>query len=103
MIKVEVTEEFTYKEFDKIKDTLVRHSRAKEGWLYVGDTFECDEATLKYLTGENKLHKTVVKVIEIIPEAKIQEAIKEAVEKEQVRVGEETKPTKKTKKTKKNK
>lgn len=100
MIKVEVTEEFTYKEFDKIKDTLVRHSRAKEGWLYKGDTFECDEATLKYLTGENKLNKTVVKAIEIIPEAKIQEAIKEAVEKEKARTNETPKKTKKTKKNK---
>ena len=72
MIKVEVTEEFTYKEFDKIKDTLVRHSKAKEGWLYKGDTFECDEATLAYLTGANKFNKTVVKVIEVIPEAEVE-------------------------------
>ena len=78
MIKVEVTEEFTYKEFDKIKDTLVRHSKEKEGWLYKGDTFECDEPTLAYLTGANKFNKTVVKVIEVIPEAVAEE--KEAID-----------------------
>ena len=101
MIKVEVIEEFTFGEFNKIKDSLVRKTRAVEGKLFKGDTFECDEKTMKYLTGDNKLNKVVVKVIEIIPEAKIQEAIKEAVEKEKVRVGEETKPTKKSKKKKK--
>ena len=68
MIKVEVTEEFTYGEFDKIKSSLVRKGKDKEGWLYVGDTFECDEPTLKYLTGDNKLNKVVVKLIEVIPE-----------------------------------
>ena len=103
MIKVEVTEEFTYKEFDKIKDTLVRHSRAKEGWLYKGDTFECDEATLAYLTGENKLHKTVVKVIEVIPEAVVTkvESLKEA--EVGLKVTKRDPEPKKTKKTKKNK
>ncbi len=68
MIKVEVIEEFTYGEFDKIKSSLVRKGKDKEGWLYVGDTFECDEPTLKYLTGDNKLNKVVVKLIEVIPE-----------------------------------
>lgn len=71
MIKVEVIEEFTYGDFYKIKDTLVRHSKEKEGWLYKGDTFECDEPTLAYLTGANKFNKTVVKVIEVVPEVTV--------------------------------
>ena len=101
MIKVEVIKEFTLSDYYKIKETLTRKSRGKEGYLFVGDTFECDEKMMKYLTGENKYNISFVKVIEVIPEAKIQEAIKEAVEKEKVRVGEETKPTKKSKKKKK--
>ena len=66
MIRVEVIEEFTYGNYDKIKDTIIRKGRAKDGWLYVGDVFECDEPTLKYLTGDNRLHKVVVKVIEVV-------------------------------------
>lgn len=96
MIKVEVIEEFTYGDFYKIKDTLVRKSREKEGWLFVGDNFECDEETLKYLTGDNRLHKVVVKVVEVIPKPKVQEVIKEEVKKQ-----EEVKPTKKSNKKKK--
>lgn len=96
MIKVEVVKEFTYNDFYKIKDSLVRKSREKDGWLYVGDTFECDEPTMKYLTGDNDKNAVVVKVIEVIPEPKIQEAIKEGLEKEQI-----VKSTKKNKKKRK--
>lgn len=73
MVKVEVIEEFTYRDFYKIKESLVRKTREKEGWLFVGDTFECDYETMKYLTGDNSLKKTVVKVIEKIPETKTEE------------------------------
>ena len=71
MIKVEVIEEFTYRDFYKIKISLVRKTREKEGCLFVGDTFECDEEILKYLTGDNALNKTVVKVIEYKPDEKV--------------------------------
>ena len=71
MIKVEVIEEFTYRDFYKIKSSLVRKKREKEGLLFVGDTFECDEEILKYLTGDNALNKTVVKVIEYKPDEKV--------------------------------
>lgn len=77
MIKVEVIEEFTFKDFYKIKDSLVRKSREKEGYLYVGDTFECDEDMMKYLTGDNVLKKVVVKVIEVIPESVVEEVKEE--------------------------
>lgn len=88
MIKVEVIEEFTYSDYDKIKNSLVRKSKSKDGWLYVGDTFECDEPTLKYLTGDNKLNKVVVKLIEVVPEEKVKDE-------------EQPKTTKKSKKKKK--
>ena len=68
MIKVEVIEDFTYGNYNEIKDSIVRKGRGKEGWLYVGDTFTCTEEIMKYLTGNNRLKKVVVKVIEIIPE-----------------------------------
>ena len=105
MIKVEVTEEFTLKDFYKIKDSLVRKARAKDGWLYVGDTFECDEDMMKYLTGDNALNKVVVKVVEVIPENNVVtkvEFLKEAEPSLKItNVEENVKPTKKSKKKKK--
>ncbi len=67
MIKVEVIEKFTLKEFDKLSN-IQRKGLSTKGTLYVGDTFECDEKMAKYLTGDNVLNKTVVKVIEVEPE-----------------------------------
>lgn len=105
MIKVEVVENFTYKNFDKIKKSLVRKRIEKEGWLYVGDTFECDDPTLKYLTGDNALNKIVVKVIEVIPETKNEESVtpiknKETLKNEKI-ANEIVKNVKKSKKKKK--
>ena len=78
MIKVEVIEKFTLKDFNELKN-IKRKSVEKEGTLYVGDTFECSKDMAKYLTGDNALKKAVVKVIEIAP----QKIEKEAVEKEE--------------------
>lgn len=70
MIKAEVIENFTLKNFDELKN-IVRKSAGKEGELKVGDTFECSEEMAKYLTGNNKLNKTVVKIIEVEPKKAI--------------------------------
>ena len=70
MIKVEVIEEFTLKRFDELKN-IQRKSIEVKGRLFVGDTFECDEDMVKYLTGNNEQGKTVVKVIEVEPEIKV--------------------------------
>lgn len=87
MIKVEVIEKFTLKDFNELKN-IKRKSVEKEGTLYVGDTFECSEDMAKYLTGDNALKKAVVKVIEIAPQK---------IEKEAVDIKEE-KPKKKNNK-----
>ena len=73
MIEVEVIENFTLKDFNKIKN-LKRYNleNNKNGWLYEKDTFECTEDMAKYLTGKNILNKKVVQIIEVIPEAKIE-------------------------------
>ena len=71
MIRVEVIEQFTLKDYEKIKDTIKRKSIDVKGTLFIGDIFECDEDMVKYLTGRNELGKTVVKVIEVEPEIKI--------------------------------
>lgn len=67
MVKVEVIEGFTLGDYQKIKDSIVRKGYDKNGELFVGDTFICDEEMAKYLTGGNRLNKVVVKVIEVIP------------------------------------
>ena len=70
MIKVEVTEEFTLNEFNKISN-LQRKLLNVEGRLFVGDRFECDKKMFDYLTGNNKQGKVVVKVIELEPKKEI--------------------------------
>lgn len=67
MIKCEVIEEFTLSRFDDLKN-IQRKNKKENGRLYVGDTFECEEAMAKYLTGENPKGKVVVKVIEVTPQ-----------------------------------
>ena len=66
MIRVEAIEDFTLKEFRKIRN-IKRKLLNVDGKLFIGDTFECDEDMVKYLTGGNLHGKTVVKVIEFEP------------------------------------
>lgn len=64
MIKVEVIEEFNLRDFNKLEDIVRKdENKNKEGTLYVGDTFECDEEMSVYLLGKNPIKKVVVKVI----------------------------------------
>lgn len=87
MIKVEAIKEFTFGDFEKIKDTLTRGSvKAEPGRIYPYDTFICDKETAEYLLGGNAKKAEVVKIVEIIPEEKTEEPQKV-----------ETKPTKKKK------
>ena len=69
-MKCEVIEKFDLKDFDKLKN-VQRKGLDIRGSLYIGDTFECDEKMVDYLTGNNALNKVVVKVIEIEPEIKV--------------------------------
>ena len=72
MIKVEVTEGFTLERFKELKK-IVRAGKDKEGELFPKDTFLCDEEMVKYLSGNNRLNKSFIKVIEVIPEEKKEE------------------------------
>lgn len=93
MIKCEVIEQFTLKDFEKLSN-IKRKSIEVKGTLFVGDTFECDEEMVEYLTGKNEEGKTVIKVIEIEPyEAKIVD-----VDKVEVKVIEKPKKKKASKK-----
>ena len=91
MIKCIVTEDFTLKDFAKLNN-IIRKSRNVEGKLFIGDTFECDEAMADYLTGNNPLNKKVVEVVEVkIKEAKI---IEEPIEEKKATKKKTTKKTK---------
>ena len=67
MIKVEVIENFTLEDYNKLKNVKKVISR-KENEFGARDTFECDEKMVDYLTGNNALNKVVVRIIEVVPE-----------------------------------
>lgn len=98
MIKVEVIEGFTLKDFNLLKN-IERKGSNKPGELFVGDTFECDEKMAKYLTGDNTQKKVVVKVIEVAP---VKEEKAEEVKEEPKKVVNATEEAK-SKKSKKKK
>ena len=77
MIRVEVIEQFTLKDYEKIKDSIKRKSIDVQGTLFIGDTFECTKEMADYLMGNNKNGDVVVKVIEVEPEKTIEERIEE--------------------------
>ena len=72
MVKVQVIEEFTLGRFNELRN-IVRAGKEENGRLFKGDTFECTEEMVEYLTGDNHLKRAFVKVIEVIPEKKIEE------------------------------
>ena len=90
-VKVKAIKDFSlgaFNELENIKRGDVQKN--KDGWLYVNDTFECEESLYQYLNGGNDKG---LKVVEFIEEIK---PIKKEMPKE-----EKPKPKKTTKKTKK--
>lgn len=86
MIRVEVIEKFDLERFDELKN-IKRARNDVKGSLFVGDTFECSQDLVEYLTGGNRLGRAFVKVIEIEPEITeeqvqiVEEAVEEGFEK----------------------
>lgn len=68
MIKVEVLEDFTLKDFGELKNIERGTAKNEEGKLFKYDKFECSKDMCEYLTGKNPLNRAVVKVIEVVPE-----------------------------------
>jgi hypothetical protein len=100
MIKCEVIENFTLEKFNELKD-VQKVIKRKDNEFGVRDTFECEKEMADYLTGNNPLNKTVVKVIEVIPEIKA-EIIETAIGKvPNITFEERTKTPKKKKSSKK--
>ncbi len=72
MIKVEAIKDFNLGRFDELKN-IVRKGANTKGHLNKGDVFECEQGLAEYLTGKNDKKLVVVRVIEVIPEAKVEE------------------------------
>ena len=92
MVKVEAIIDFTYSNFDKVKN-LVRKNKEQDGKIFKGDIFEVDKKEADYLLGNNAKSLIAVIVLEIM------EAIPDVltiVEEEK----DEIKPKKKNKKKK---
>ena len=71
MVKCKALETFSLNDFNKLKNLIRGTNATKEGYLFEGDTFECDKELANYLTGENSYKRAFVKVIEIIPDKEI--------------------------------
>ena len=102
MIKVRVTiKDFTLKDFDKLKNIERANLRNNEyGRLYENDKFECSNDMADYLMGKNPINKSVVEIIEVIPEEKSSVEIEETKKEVEKNIEEtiKVKPKKATKK-----
>ena len=68
MIKVEVIENFSLAKFNELQNIVRKNANLNnEGYLYLGDTFECKQEMAEYLMEKNKVGRSFVKLIEIIP------------------------------------
>ena len=66
MVKVQAIMEFTYKNYNKIKD-LQPANKIQEGKIFAGDIFNVEDDEAKYLTGKNKNKIVAVKALEVKP------------------------------------
>ena len=97
MIRCKAISQFTLGRFNELKN-LKRKGAEVPGTLFVGDEFECEKDLADYLNSGNAKGKTVVQILEIIPE--VEETKEEIATAGYCEVIEE-KPIKKSKKKKK--
>ena len=69
MVKLECIYEFSLRRFNELFNITRKNADKKaDGWLYVGDTFECSQELADYLSGNNQSKITVAKIIEVEPQ-----------------------------------
>ena len=66
MIKLKAIQDFTLKDYKKLKNIQSKKTDRENNKVYNQDIFECDEKMARYLLGENNQNIKVVEVIEII-------------------------------------
>lgn len=64
-VRVEAIKDFSLEAFGEITE-LTRKDRQREGYIYTGDTFVCEESLYHYLDGENSQGHKVVRMLEEI-------------------------------------
>ena len=80
MIKVRVIEDFMLGKFNELKNIKRANFNKKEdGHLYVDDVFECTEEMAEYLMGKNATKRAFVKVVEVVPEKKVENIEKKSI------------------------
>jgi len=72
MIKLQAIESFTLGRFDELEN-IERVGQDTYGRLNTGDKFECIKDLADYLLGDNPVKRAVAKVIEVIPEKKVED------------------------------
>lgn len=75
MVKVEALETFLFKDYNKVE--IINKKGNKPNEFKAGDTFKCNEEIADYLSGNNPIKKSVIKIIEVIPEKKLTEQTKD--------------------------
>lgn len=70
MIKLKAIQDFTLKDYKKLKNMQSKKTNRENNKVYNQDIFECDEKMARYLLGENSQNIKVVEVIEIMNENK---------------------------------
>lgn len=70
MIKLKAIQDFTLKDYKKLKNMQSKKINRENNKVYNQDIFECDEKMARYLLGENSQNIKVVEVIEIMNENK---------------------------------
>lgn len=70
MIKLKAIQNFTLKDYKKLKNIQSKQTDRENNKVYNQDIFECDEKMARYLLGENSQNIKVVEVIEVENETK---------------------------------
>lgn len=65
MIKLRAKQDFTLKDYKKLKNIESKHEEREKNTVYKDDMFECDEKMAKYLLGNNDLKIVVAELVEI--------------------------------------
>ena len=65
MIKLRAKQDFTLKDYKKLKNIESKHEKREKNTVYKDDMFECDEKMAKYLLGNNDLKIVVAELVEI--------------------------------------
>lgn len=65
MIKLRALEDFTLKDYKKLKNIQSTKTEKEENKVYQNDVFECNEKMARYLLGENDQKLIVAELLEV--------------------------------------